>query len=151
MLVREVNEHRKAAETLLQAARQAQPGQSFAAAGQTLVRTVIRHGVASKVWADDHATGKRRDLELEEDHAFWVWATVEVLRATGIRVEELLELSHHSFVQYKLPTTGELVPLLQIIPSKTGEERLLVVSPDLAEVLSAISSTASATTPGRSR
>jgi hypothetical protein len=80
MLVREVNEHRKAAEALLQIARQAQPGQSFAAAGQTLVRTVIRHGAAGKVWADDPATGKRRDLELEEDHAFWAWATVEVLR-----------------------------------------------------------------------
>jgi len=55
-----------------------------------------------------------------------------------VRVEELLELSHHSLVQYRLPTTGELVPLLQIAPSKTDTERLLVVSPDLAEVLSAV-------------
>lgn len=31
---------------------------------------------------------------------------------TGVRVEELLELSHHSFVEYRLPSTGELVPLL---------------------------------------
>jgi len=61
-----------------------------------------------------------------------------VLRATGIRVEELLELSHHSLVQYRLPTTGELVPLLQIAPSKTDTERLLVVSPDLADVLASI-------------
>jgi hypothetical protein len=37
----------------------------------------------------------------------------------------LLELSHHSFVQYRLPTTDEIVPLLQIVPSKTDEERLL--------------------------
>jgi Phage integrase family len=37
-----------------------------------------------------------------------------------------------------LPSTGELVPLLQIAPSKTDTERLLVVSPDLADVLSAI-------------
>ena len=57
---------------------------------------------------------------------------------TGIRVEELLELSHHSLVQYRLPDTGELVPLLQIAPSKTDAERLLVVSPELADVLSAI-------------
>ena len=48
---------------------------------------------AGKVWAQDPATGKRRDLGREEDHAFWAWAAVEVLRATGIRVEELLELS----------------------------------------------------------
>jgi hypothetical protein len=37
-----------------------------------------------------------------------------VLRHTGIRIEELTELSHHSLVQYQLPSTGELIPLLQI-------------------------------------
>ena len=63
---------------------------------------------------------------------------MEVLRATGIRVEELTELSHYSLVQYRLPDTGELVPLLQIAPSKTDAERLLVVSPDLADVLATI-------------
>jgi len=83
-------------------------------------------------------TGQRRDLTREEDHAFWAWAIIEVLRATGVRVEELLELSHHSLVQYRLPGTGELVPLLQIAPSKTDTERLLIASPELAEVLSAI-------------
>jgi len=41
-------------------------------------------------------------------------------------------------VQYRLPSTGELIPLLQIAPSKTDAERLLVVSPELAEVLSTI-------------
>lgn len=66
------------------------------------------------------------------------WAAVEVLRLTGCRVEELLEISHHSLIQYRLPTTGEIVPLLQIIPSKTAEERLLVVSPQLADVLSSV-------------
>lgn len=91
-----------------------------------------------KVWVDDPTSGKRRNLSREEDHAFWAWAIVEVLRATGIRVEELLELSHHSLVKYRLPTTGEVVPLLQIVPSKTDAERLLVVSPELADVLSAI-------------
>ena len=63
---------------------------------------------------------------------------VEVLRHTGIRIEELTELSHHSLIQYRLPATGELVPLLQIAPSKTDEERLLVVSPELADVLATI-------------
>ena len=38
----------------------------------------------------------------------------------------------------RLPTTGELVPLLQIAPSKSDEERLLLVGPELADVLSAI-------------
>ncbi|MEU6019754.1 site-specific integrase, partial [Streptomyces sp. NPDC047515] len=61
-----------------------------------------------------------------------------MLRATGVRVKELSELSHHSLVQYRLPTTGELIPLLQIAPSKTDTERLLVVSPELADVLSMV-------------
>jgi hypothetical protein len=60
---------------------------------------------------------------------------VEVLRHTGIRFEELRELSHHSITQYRLPSAGELVPLLQIAPSKAGAERLLLVSPELADVL----------------
>ena len=63
---------------------------------------------------------------------------IEVLRHTGIRIEELTELSHHSLIQYRLPATGELIPLLQIAPSKTDTERLLVISPELADVLSAI-------------
>ena len=50
---------------------------------------------------------------------------------------EALELSHYSLVQYRLPGTRELVPLLQIAPSKTDAERLLI-SPDLADVLAAI-------------
>ena len=90
-----------------------------------------------RVWADD-ATGARRDLTREEDNAFWAWAAAEVLRHTGVRVEELTELSHHSLVQYQLPATGELIPLLHVAPSKTDEERLLVVSPELADVLAAI-------------
>ena len=63
---------------------------------------------------------------------------IEVLRLTGIRCEELLELTHHGITEYRLPATGELVPLLQIAPSKTDTERLLLVSPELADVLSAI-------------
>jgi hypothetical protein len=63
---------------------------------------------------------------------------VEVLRHTGIRVEELLELTHHSFIAYTLPTTGEVVPMLQVAPSKLDRERLLLVSPELGEVLTAV-------------
>jgi hypothetical protein len=99
---------------------------------------MTRAATSAKVWAEDPATGRRRDLTLEEHRAFWAWATVEVLRHTGIRIEELTELSHHSFVQYRDPATGELVPLLQIAPSKTDTERLLVIAPELADVLSAI-------------
>jgi len=138
VLARSVAEHRHHAAELLDAARAALPGAEFTTAGTTLVRCLIDRGEPGRIWSVDPSTGKRRDLSREEDHAFWAWATVEVLRATGIRVEELTELSHHSLVQYRLPTTGELVPLLQIAPSKTDTERLLVVSPELADVLAAI-------------
>ena len=137
-LAQAVSRRRETADALLRAARATAPGQAFSAAGQTLTRSVTLHATSTKVWADDPAAGWRRDLTLEEDHAFWSWAIVEVLRATGIRIEELLEVTHYSLVQYRLPTTGELVPLLQIAPSKTDTERLLVVSPDIADVLSAI-------------
>ncbi|MER7576943.1 hypothetical protein [Streptomyces sp. NPDC126514] len=50
----------------------------------------------------------------------------------------MLKSSHHSLTQYTHPSTGELIPLLQIAASKTDEERLLVVSPELADVLSTI-------------
>ncbi len=48
------------------------------------------------------------DLAGDEERAFWTWASVEVLRHTGVRIEEMLELTHHSFCAYTLPTTGEV-------------------------------------------
>jgi len=137
-LVSAVTQRRKDAAALLAAARHAEPSQAFSAAGQTLIRSSLRHGPGRKIWAHGPGSPKRRDLTGEEDYAFWAWATIEVLRSTGIRIEELLELSHHSLVQYRLPGTGELVPLLQIAPSKTDAERLLLISPGLADVLAAI-------------
>lgn len=63
---------------------------------------------------------------------------MEFLRHTGARIEEMLEISHHTMLQYRLPTTGEIVPLLQIAPSKTDQERVVLVSPELAVVLATI-------------
>ena len=137
VLVRTVDEQRKHADVLLQAARATLPGDRFTAAGQSYTRSITTRA-SDRIWVDDPAGGRRRDLVMEEDLAFWAWATVEVLRSTGVRIEELLEITHHSLVQYRLPSTGELVPLLQITPSKTDSERLLVISPELADVLSAI-------------
>ncbi|MGA3221502.1 MAG: site-specific integrase [Acidimicrobiales bacterium] len=138
MLVPAASRWRREAASLLEAGCQVSPGEQFSAAEQTLVRSSRPHGVPGNVWADDPATGNRRLLNREEKHAFWAWAVIEVLRLTGMRVEELLELSHYSLVQYRLPASGELVPLLQIAPSKTDAERLLAVSPELADVLSTI-------------
>lgn len=83
-------------------------------------------------------TGERSSVGRVEEDAFWLWAVVETLRHSGLRIEELLELTHLALVSHRLSTTGELVPLLQIVPSKTNEERLLLVTPDLARVLAEI-------------
>jgi integrase len=140
VVAQRLDARRRAARVLLDTARATPAGETLiSGGGTTLVRTIVdARAVAGRVWVHDPVTGARRDIAREEDHAFWAWAIVEVLRATGLRVEELIELSHYSLVQYKLPDTGELVPLLQIAPSKTDAERLLVVSPELADVLATI-------------
>jgi integrase len=143
-LVRTSNRGRVRTAAVLEAARQAEPGTEFSIEGQTLFRPVVRTTSGIRIWAQDldaprtAARTARRDLSHEEHGAFWAWAAIEVLRHTGIRIEELCELSHHSLIQYRLPTTGELVPLLQIAPSKTDQERLILVAPELADVLSRI-------------
>jgi integrase len=139
VLVATVAKASQAAGERLELAQRTPAGELFTVAGLTLRRTAVAARTpAAKIWAEDPGTGKRRDLTLAEHRAFWTWAAVEVLRHTGIRVEELTELSHHSLVQYRLPTTGELIPMLHIAPSKSDVERLLVISPELADVLSAI-------------
>jgi hypothetical protein len=138
VLIETVNTAHKAAAERLHAAQAVTAGELFTAAGANLRRSRRSHATAGITWAEDPHTGKRRDLSLEEHQAFWTWAAVEVLRHTGIRIEELTELSHHSLIQYRLPATDELIPLLQIAPSKTDTERLLVISPELADVLSTI-------------
>jgi len=82
------SESRKAAAARLEAARGARPGELFTAGGATLRRSRLPTR-SSRTWAEDPETGKRRDLGLEEDKAFWAWAAVEILRDTGIRIEEL--------------------------------------------------------------
>lgn len=81
--------------------------------------------------------GPRFDAEIAEDNAFWAWAIVEVLRRTGCRIEEMLELTHLSVRQYLAPT-GETIPLLQISPSKTDRERVIPATPELVSVLARI-------------
>jgi hypothetical protein len=75
--------NRKDAAARLAAARAAAPGETFTAGGQQLRRARLAHP-SPRTWAEDPATSKRRDLGREEDHAFWAWAVIEVLRHTGI-------------------------------------------------------------------
>ena len=138
VLTRTAAERKNATARHLQAAIATPPGEIIEGTGGALRRAVTPTANGRHVWAEDTAAGKRRNLSYEEEEAFWGFAVIEVLRLTGIRCEELLELTHHGITEYRLPTTGELVPLLQIAPSKTDTERLLLVSPELADVLSAI-------------
>lgn len=78
--------------------------------------------------------GETINISAEEDRAFWTWAAVEVLRLTGIRHEELLELSHLSIRQYRRPN-GEVVGLLVVTPSKSDRERVIPMSPELLHVI----------------
>ena len=153
-LVDAAHTRRAGASELLAAATAAKPGEIFTAAGQTLRRAVLtidpalggtgRRGVVYAIDPDasdgsrPEPKERRRNLTLEADRAFWAWACVEVFRHTGVRIEEMLEITHRSFVSYTLPATGEVIPMLQITPSKTDKERLLVISPELAAVFAEI-------------
>ncbi|RFA06578.1 integrase [Subtercola boreus] len=145
-LVDAAAERRAHTEQMLTAATSTRPGDPVTVGATTLLRTarVIdparprlgRPGIIYATAVD--GPGPRRNLTLEADKAFWAWACVEVFRHTGIRIEEMLEITHRSFVSYTLPSTGEVIPMLQITPSKTDKERLLVIGPELASVFAEI-------------
>jgi hypothetical protein len=87
VLVATVERRRLAAAQLLAAAQAIEPGQSFTADGHQLTRLGAWSG---KLMVTD-STGRRRDLRREENYAFWAWAAVNVLRLTGVRIEELMD------------------------------------------------------------
>jgi integrase len=145
-LVEIAERHRVEQAALLAGTNAAPVGHPFEHAGRQYRRIewggarkdVKRRYQTSANRIEDLATGEVVDIGVAEHEAFWSWAAIETLRHTGVRVEELLELTHLGLVSYKLPKTGEVVPMLQIVPSKTNEERLLLVSPELASVLATI-------------
>ncbi len=81
--------------------------------------------------------GPTIEIQGEEARTFWTWAIVEVLRLTGMRHEELLELSHLSVRQYRR-SNGEVVALLVVSPSKTDRERVIPMSPELLHVIAQV-------------
>ncbi|WP_103349730.1 site-specific integrase [Amycolatopsis sp. CA-128772] len=144
-LVATAERHKNEQAALLAATDAAQIGETFTHADRRY-RRIVPH-----VYTDssnrnrtppsrvlDLDTGATTDVGRNEHNAFMAWAVIEVLRHTGVRVEELLEITHLGLVSYTLPDTGETVPMLQIVPSKVNEERLLLVSPELASVLALI-------------
>lgn len=81
--------------------------------------------------------GTTLNLATAEEEASWSWAVVNTLRLTGVRIEELLELTHLSIRQYHRPN-GEVIGLLVIAPSKTDRERVIPMSAELFHVIAQI-------------
>ncbi|XCM33472.1 hypothetical protein ABXI76_32905 [Streptomyces parvus] len=77
------------------------------------------------------------NVTLIEDTAFWEWACPEILRQSGIRVEELCELTHLSIRQNRRPN-NEVIALLVIAPSKSKRERVIPMSADLFHAVAQI-------------
>jgi hypothetical protein len=139
-LVTTAEEHLAWSTRLLNVVRDVRPGMEFTVDGQRYRRTgrETSHWRPSALFVTScEEPGPRFDAECLEDNAFWTLATIEVLRRSGARIEELLELTHLSLRQYQAPT-GEMVPLLQISPSKTDRERVIPADPGLVAVLARI-------------
>jgi integrase len=142
-LVAATHQHLLTAGELLAAARACQPGETFTVSGRRYRRVAPQHGHTRGLQAPvlvkstDQPTRRAINCQAYEADAFWTWAIIEVLRLTGIRLEELLELTHLSIRHYRLPS-GELVVLLQVAPSKTDRERVIPVCPELAHVLAMV-------------
>jgi hypothetical protein len=156
-LVASAERHRADQAELLNLAKATPIGGTFAHDGRTYRRITSKRSATdparfapAKALVEDVETGDRIDLAQTEDDAFWSWAIIETLRHTGVRAEELLEITHLALISYRLPRSGELVPMLQIVPSKLAEERLLLVSPELASVLATSSPGSASRTAGPS-
>lgn len=138
-LVSTVAEMLRTAERRLRAATGIEPGDQFTIDGQSwrVAPILSKSGYIRTQLFVRSPDDTRLDLTAEEDAAFWTWAAVEVLRHSGIRIEEMLELTHLSIRAFRKPD-GQVVPLIQIAPSKTNMERILPASPQLAHALSRI-------------
>jgi integrase len=139
-LVAAAEDRLRLAGLVVHAARATAPGKEFTVEATRYLRTgrAGPHSGSRAVFITTvDEPGPRVNAERDEDNAFWTWAAIEVLRRTGVRIEELLELTHLSLRRYQAPT-GEMVPLLQISPSKTDRERVMPATPELVAVLARI-------------
>jgi integrase len=134
----------KNAQALLAAGTAADQGQEFEHQGITYRRCEMRRRTinaprgSGRVWVVGGPYERRFDLTQLEDNCFWSWALINTLNETGVRIEELVEITTHAFSIYRLPETGDALPLLQIVPSKTDRERILLISPELAHVFALV-------------
>lgn len=94
----------------------------------------VRLGGNANVRVRDQISGKSINVTAAEDAAFWEWAIVEVLRHSGVRIEEALELTHLSIRPYQRPG-GEVIALLVVAPSKSDRERVIPMTAELFGVI----------------
>lgn len=100
-------------------------------------RKLLRHGDEVPTRVQEVASGRIVHIGTDEEAAFWEWATVETLRHSGVRIEELCELTHLSIRQYQR-ANGEVIALLIIAPSKTDRERVIPMSAELFHVIASV-------------
>ncbi|CAN5283934.1 site-specific integrase [soil metagenome] len=144
VLVEHVESRYEHLRELIEHATDAGPDEQFTIRDQTYTRiysredtNLARRGERPRVHVRDETTGKRFDVTLKEDAAFWSWAIVETLRHSGLRIEELTELSHMSVRQYQRPN-GEVIALLVVAPSKSDRERVIPMSAELFHVIALV-------------
>jgi integrase len=139
-----VTERRDHLHDLLNAATDAADGQ-LVTVGSKRYRRLFSAGDARHARAHgrpnirvlDETAGHPLNVTFAEDAEFWQWAAAETLRLSGLRCEELLELSQLSVRQYVRPNV-EVVALLVVAPSKTDRERVLPMTADLFHVIATI-------------
>ncbi|SCE24635.1 Phage integrase family protein [Streptomyces sp. DvalAA-43] len=144
VLVEHVDADLVSARKLLTRVKEVQPGEEFTCDGRRYRRPWTRHDQQHTLWdgeaplrCHDAETGEAVNAGLREDEAFWTWAIVHVLRLTGVRIEELMELTHLSIRQYQRPN-GELIGLLVVAPSKNDRERVIPMSAELFHAIAEI-------------
>ena len=69
------------------------------------------------------------DLQYSVTRAFMTWTIIEILRHTGIRIEEMLELTHLSIKQYRKPD-GTVIPLLGQVQWRGVRRRRVILRGD---------------------
>jgi hypothetical protein len=144
VLVRHVEDRYERLAALLEAARPVPLGKPFEHQGRRYRRTDSRDDRRrAKILAEptvrviEHDTGETIHVTMAEESAFWEWVAVEILRHSGIRVEELAELTHLSIRQYERPS-GEVIALLVVAPSKSERERVIPMSAELFHAVAQI-------------
>ncbi|MCX4826105.1 site-specific integrase [Streptomyces sp. NBC_01142] len=139
VLSQHVNDTWHRLRSLLEAAQQVENGEEFVADGTTWLRVSTKDQRHNRppVRAVNRSTGELVHLSRDENTVFWQWAVVETLRLAGLRAEELTELTHLSVRQYQR-SSGEVVALLVVSPSKSDRERVIPMSAELFHVIAQI-------------